>query len=194
MDKCCCNNLYHTIILENSFEVNTEWSARGYIEADINGGSLSYTTSDSITISIRGNVPTTWRKWVSTSWYFNGQSSYPSGTSISNLLKLQAGLFQSLTINNPTPLHAGTFETLLILNPLDYLQQLGCPDEYRYFVYYNSGAGVGVIILDQVAVDLKYYGKSPQSVNILMISMFYMYWLSFNRASYNFSSVKQASS
>ena len=151
------------ITLENPFEVNAEESVRGYIKTDINGGSLSYTTSDGITINIRGNAPTTQQKWVSTSWYFNGLSSYPFGTYISSLLKLPTGVTQSLTIDNPTPLHAGTYETLLQLNPSSYLQQFRCPEEYPNFISSSYRAGVGVIILDQVTLDLKYYGGSPLS-------------------------------
>jgi len=116
-------------------------------------------TSDSITLSIRGDAPTSQKDLVYTSWYFNGLQSY-AYQSIGSLLKLPTGITQSMTIRNPTPLHAGTYETLLQLNPVSYLHQLGCPDEYSNFITQSSrAAGVNSIIVDQVAVDLKYYGE-----------------------------------
>ena len=132
---------------------------RGHIRADPSSGFLPFTTSDSITVSIDGDAPTTQRDLVYTSWYFNGLRSYQFGTSISSLLKLPTGVTQSLTIDNPTPLHAGTYETLLLLNPSSYLQQFGCPNEYPNFIISNKyRAGVHTIIVDKTAVDLKYYG------------------------------------
>ena len=116
-------------------------------------------TSDSITVSIRGDAPTTQKDLVYTSWYFNGLQSYQVGTSIGSLLRLPTGITQSMTIHNPTPLHAGTYEALLRLNPVNYLRQLGCSDEYTNFIYRSDRAGVYRIIVDQVAVDLKYYGE-----------------------------------
>ena len=139
---------------------------RGYIRAHPSSGSLPFRTSDSITLSIRGDVPTAQKALVSTSWYFNGLQSYQVGTSIGSLLKLPTGIIQSMTIHNPTPLHAGTYEALLRLNPVSYLQQLGCSNEYSNFIYYSSRAGVYSIIVDQVAVDLKYYGEFKFLTNV----------------------------
>ena len=116
-------------------------------------------TSDNITLSIRGDAPTIQKDLVYTSWYFNGQQSYQVGTSIGSLLKLPTGITQSMTIRNPTPLHAGTYEALLQLHPVSYLRQFGCSDEYSNFIYQSNRAGVYRIIVDQVAVDLKYYGE-----------------------------------
>ena len=134
---------------------------RGYIRATPSSGVLPYTASDSITINISGNAPTTQWSWVYTSWYLNG-GSLPSGTSLSSLLKLPTGISQTLRISNPTPLHNGTYEVLLQLNTwsYSYFQQFSCPnDDYRYFVYYSNRAGVYPIILDQISFNLQYYGE-----------------------------------
>ena len=137
-----------------------EVSVGSYIRVHPSSGSLPFTTSDSITITIRGNVPTTQNGLVSTSWYFNGLRTYQVGTSIGSLLRLPTGITQSMTIRKPTPLHAGTYEALLQLDPVSYLLQLGCSDEYSNFITQSSrAAGVNSIIVDQVAVDLKYYGE-----------------------------------
>ena len=128
---------------------------RGHIRADPSSGFLPFTSSDSITVSIDGDAPTTQRDLVYTSWYFNGLRSYQF---VSSLLKLPTGVTQSLTIDNPTPLHAGTYETLLLLNPSSYLQQFGCPNEYPNFISNSDQAGVYTIIVDKTVVDLMYYG------------------------------------
>ena len=87
---------------------------RGYIRATPSSGGLPYTSSDTITIDIDGNVPTTQWNLVYTSWYFNnGYSSFPSGTSLNSLLKLPTGISQTLRITNPTPLYARSYEVLL---------------------------------------------------------------------------------
>ena len=145
-----------------------EDSVRGHIRADPSYGFLLFTTSDSITFSIGGDAPTTQRDLVYTSWYFDGLRSYQFGTSISSLLKLPTGVTQSLTIDNPTPLHAGTYETLLQLNPYSYLRQFGCPDEYPYFISNRDRAGVYLVIVDKVDVDLKYYGEYSAKINVCM--------------------------
>ena len=136
---------------------------RGYIRATPSSGVLPYTASDSISINISGNAPTTQRTWVYTSWYFNGYTSLPSGTSVSSLLKVPTGISQTLRITSPTPLHNGTYEVLLHLNTwsYSYFQQFVCPtDDYRYFVYYSNRAGVyPFIILDQISLNLQYYGE-----------------------------------
>ena len=132
---------------------------RGYIRATPSSGVLSYTASDSITINISGNALTTQRKLVYTSWYFNGYSSLPSGTSVSRLLKLPTGITQTMRITSPTPLHTGTYDVLLQLDTNSYCQQLACPNDYWYFVYYSSRAGVYPIILDQISFNLQYYGE-----------------------------------
>ena len=121
---------------------------RGYIRATPNSKSLPFTTSDTITINISGNAPTTQLSSLYTNWYFNG-GSLPSGTSRSSLLKLPTGITQTLRINNPTPLHNGTYEAILGLNYYTYLQQIGCTNYYWY---------VGV--LDQISIDLQYYGET----------------------------------
>jgi len=123
-------------------------------------------TSDNITLSIRGDASTIQKDLVYTSWYFNGQQSYQVGTSIGSLLKLPTGITQSMTIRNPTPLHAGTYETLLQLHPVSYLRQFECSDEYSNFIYQSNRAGVYRIIVDQVAVDLKYYGELKFPTNV----------------------------
>ena len=132
---------------------------RGYIRATPSSGALSFTTSDSITINISGNAPTTQWNYVYTSWYFNGYSSLPSGTTLSSLLKLPTGIIQTLKINNPTPLHNGTYEVLLRLNTDSYFHQFACPTNYWYFVYYSDRAGVYRSILDQLSINLQYYGE-----------------------------------
>lgn len=70
---------FHSI--ENPSESTTEECTvnRGYIRATPSSGVLPYTTSDSISITISGNVPTTQWNFIYTSWYFNG-GSLPSGT------------------------------------------------------------------------------------------------------------------
>ena len=123
---------------------------RGYIRATPNSQVLPFKTSDSITINISGNVPTTQRNFVYISWYLNG-SSLLSGTSRSNLLKLPTGISQTLRITNPTPLHAGTYEAVLRLDYWSYYPQLGCPNYYY--------GGVNPSILDQITIDLHYYGE-----------------------------------
>ena len=151
---------HHSI--ENPSESNTGECPgnRGYIRATPSSQVLPYTTSDSITINISGNAPTTQRNLVYTSWYFNG-GSLLSGTSISSLLKLPTGITQTLKITNLTPLHNGTYEALMLINTgsSSYFQQFGCPNDYWYFVYYSSRAGVYPLILDQVSVNLQYYGE-----------------------------------
>ena len=116
-------------------------------------------TSDSITLSIRIDAPITQKDLVYTSWYFNGLQSYQVGTSIGSLLKLPTGITQSMTIRNPTLLHAGMYEALLLLSPFSYLRQFGCSDEYSNFIHFSIRARVYSIIVDQVTVDLKYYGE-----------------------------------
>ena len=121
----------------------------GQIRAIPNSQVLPFTTSDSITIDISGNVPTTQRNFVYISWYLNG-GSLPSGTSVSSLLKLPTGISQTLRINNPTPLHNGTYEVVLRLDYRRYYLELGCPDYY---------AGLYPSILDQITINLDYYGE-----------------------------------
>ena len=147
-------HIFHSI--ENPYKTTYEECPvdRGYIKATPSSQVFPYTTFDSITINISGNVPTTQKNLVYTSWYI-----LPSGTSVSSLLKLPTGITQTLRINNPTHLHAGTFEVYLQLNPWNYIQQLACPDEYRYFVYYRSRVGANRIILDQISFNLQYYGE-----------------------------------
>ena len=149
------------ITLGNHLEGNHKKdSVRSNIRLTPSSGSLSYTTSDTITISISDNLPVIQRNLVYSSWYFNGmQGSFPTGTFLRNLQKLPAGVTQSMTIHNPTSLHAGTYEVLLQLNPLNYLQQFGCSNEYANFITQSSRAGVSRVAVDQVAFDLNYYGK-----------------------------------
>ena len=123
---------------------------RGYIRASPSSQVLPFTTSDTITINISGNVPTTRWNLVYTSWYFNGYGSLPSGTSLNSLLKLPTGISQTLRINNPTPLHNGTYEAVLRLNYWTYLQQIGCSNYY---------IGINPSISDQLSIDLQYYGE-----------------------------------
>ena len=132
---------------------------KGYIRATPSGKTLSYRISENFTLSISATAPSTQQSSVYTSWYFNGYSSLPSGTSLSSLLKLPTGFTQTLRINNLTHLHAGTYEALLLLNYRSYRQHFGCPKNYVYFVDYNSRAGVNPIILDQISIDLQYYGE-----------------------------------
>ena len=131
----------------------------GYIRVTPSSGVLSFTTSDSISINISGNAPTTQWNFVYTSWYFNGYSSLPSGTSLSGLLKLPTGITQTMRISNPTLLHNGTYEALLQLNTNSYFHQFSCPTDYWYFVSYRSRAGVYQTILDQRSFNLQYYGE-----------------------------------
>ena len=138
---------------ENLSESTTERECpvnRGYIRATPSSQFLPFKTSDSITINISGNVPTILWNFVYISWYLNG-SSLPSGTSQSSLLRLPTGITQTLRINNPTPLHAGTYEAVLRLHYWSYYPQLGCPNYYY--------AGVNPSILDQITIDLHYYGE-----------------------------------
>ena len=109
---------HHSI--ENPSESNTGECPvnRGYIRANPSSQVLPFTTSDTITINISGNAPTTQKNLVYTSWYFNGYNSLPSGTSVS--------ITQTLRINNPTPLHNGTYDVLLQLNTGSYFRQFGC--------------------------------------------------------------------
>ena len=141
---------------------------RGYIKATPSSETLPFTTSDSISINISGNVPTTQRNFVYISWYFNGYSSLPSGTSRSNLLRLPTGISQTLKINNPRALHNGTYEALLLMNTwsYSYFQQFVCPSDYWYFVYYSSRAGVYETILDQISFNLQYYGELILRANL----------------------------
>ena len=151
---------FHSI--ENPSESTTEECPvnRGYIRATPSSGVLPYTTSDSISINISGNVPTTQWNFIYTSWYFNG-GSLSSGTSRSSLLKLPTGFSQTLRINNPTAFHNGTYEVLLQLNTwsYSYFQQFACPRDYENFVQYSSRAGVYQPILDQISFNLQYYGE-----------------------------------
>ena len=151
---------HHSI--ENPSESNTGECPvnRGYIRATPNSQVLPYTSSNSITINISGNAPTTQRNLVYTSWYFDG-SSLPSDTSLSSLLMLPTGIAQTLRINNPTPLHNGTYEVLLLLNTWSssYFQQFGCPSGYWYFVYFNIEVWVYQTVLEQISFPLQYYGK-----------------------------------
>ena len=146
---------------------------RGYIKATPSSETLPFTTSDSITINISGNAPTTQRNFVYISWYFNGYSTLPSGTSRSNLLKLPTGITQTLKINNPTALHNGTYEALLRLNTrsYSYFQQFSCPNVYRYFVYSSSRAGVYETILDQISFNLQYYGELILRANLYIATL-----------------------
>ena len=66
-----------------------------------------------------------------------------------------------MRITSPTALHNGTYEALLIINTwsYSYFQQFACPNDYRYFVYYSSRAGVNPIILDRISINLKYYDE-----------------------------------
>ena len=145
---------------------------------------LPFTTCNSITINIIGNVPTTQKNLVYTSWYFNG-GSLPSGTSLSSLLKLPTGITQTLRINSPTPLHAGTYDVLLQLNTGSYFRQFGCPYSYRRFVY--------SIILDQISFNLQYYGEFKLLSTILQTTLTTLCFILY-RTSYNIHSVKQTSS
>ena len=133
--------------------------SKGYIRAIPSSGALSFTTSDSISINISGNVPTTQQNFINTRWYFNGDSSLPSGTSNSILLKLPTGITQTMRINNPTQLHNGMYEILLLLNTQHYFQQFGCPNDYWKFVNNIDRAGVHPIILDKISMNLQYYGE-----------------------------------
>ena len=132
---------------------------------------------------------------LSTSWYFNGYVSLPSGTSISSLLKLPTGITQTLRITNLTPLHNGTYEALLLINTgsSSYFQQFGCPNDYRNFVYSSSRAGVYLIILDQISFNLQYYGKLKLWIpKLLYVTC--LLSLICNRTSCGPHSVKQISS
>ena len=141
---------------------------RSYIRATPSSETLSYTISEKFTISISGAAPATQQSSVYTSWYFNGYSNLPSGTSLSSLLKLPTGFTQTLKVNKPTPLHAGTYEALLLLNYRTYRQHLGCPDNYWYFVLYNSRAGADPIVLDQISIDLQYHGELILRMSFLL--------------------------
>ena len=143
---------------------------RGYIKATPSSETLPFTTSDSITINISGNVPTTQRNLVYISWYFNGYSTLPSGTSRSNLLRLPTGISQTLKINNPTPLHNGTYEALLQLNTWShsYFQQFACPSDYWFFFHYS---GVYETILDQISFNLQYYGELILRANLYIATL-----------------------
>ena len=145
---------------------------RGYIRATPNSQVLPYTTSDTITINISGNAPTTQRNLVYTRWYFDG-SGFPSGISLSSSLRLPTGITQTLRINNPTPLHNGTYEVLLLLNTgsNSYFQQFGCPNAYWNFVYYSSRAGVNPLILDQISFNLQYYGELLWRANLYIATL-----------------------
>ena len=171
--------------------------SRGYIRATPGSGVLPYTTSDTITIDISGNVPTTQWNLVSTSWYFNNSyGSFPSGTSLNSLLKLPTGISQTLRINYPTPLHKGTYDVLLLLNTGSYsfFQQFGCSHDYWYFVYYSSRAGVNPLILDQISVTLQYYGKLLLRIGQLVHSytMFYCSYPSIEPATVSIQSSRPA--
>ena len=74
--------IYYSLYIENPHKTTVEECPvnRGYIKATASRKVLPYTTSDSITINISGNVPTTQRNLVYTSWYFNGYGSLPTGT------------------------------------------------------------------------------------------------------------------
>ena len=147
---------------------------RGYIKATPNSKSIPFTTSDTIAINISGNAPITQLSSLSTSWYLNGYGSFPSGTSLSSMLKLPTGISQTLRINNPTPLHNGTYDAVLQLNYWAYMQQIGCSNYYSVGVYSS--------ILDQISIDLQYYGKI-----IFVCNYIWFYWpLSFYRTNYNF--------
>ena len=138
---------------------------RGYIKATPSNEALPYTLSDSITINISGNAPTTQRDLVYISWYFNGYSSLPSGTSQSSLLRLPTGITQTLRITNPTALHNGTYEAVLRLNYYTYLQQIGCTNYY---------VGANPSVFDQISIDLQYYGEA---IFIFICSYtIYVYW------------------
>ena len=142
----------HTFLsIENPSTHTTEECPvnRGYIRTTPSSKSIPFTTSDTITINISGNAPTTQLSSLSMSWYFNG-GGLLSGTSLSSLLKLPTGITQTLRINNPTPLHNGTYEAVLQLNYWAYLQQIGCSNYY---------VGVYPSILDQISINLQYYGK-----------------------------------
>ena len=127
--------------------------------------------------------------------YFNkGYSSFPSGTSLNSLLKLPTGITQTFRITNPTPLYAGSYEVLLNTGSNSYFQQFACPHDYQYFVYYSSRAGVYPIILDQISVNLQYYGELRLRVGQLVHSYTMFYYSYPDRTSYNFYPVKQTSS
>ena len=145
-------------LLENPLEGNNEDdSVRSSTRSS---GSLPYTTSDNVYITISGNLPATQRDLVYSSWYFNGLRSLPAALSVQRMQKLPTGVTQSMTIHNPTSLHAGTYEAVLQLDPVSYLRQFGCSDEYSNFIVRNSRTGVYRIVVDQFAMDLDYYGES----------------------------------
>ena len=111
------------------------------------------------------------------------------------MLKLPTGISQTLRINYPTPLHNGTYDVLLLLNTgYSYFQQFGCPSGYWYFVYYRSRAGVYPLILDQISVNLQYYGELLLRIGQLVHSytMFYCSYPSTEPATVSIQSSRPA--
>ena len=115
---------------------------------------FSYTSSDSVSMTLTGNAPGAILSVAYTSWY-SGGSSVPSA-SLGRLQRLPSGLRQTLSINNPTPLHSNTYEAVLWLSPFTYLTKFGCPSQYRSF---SNTIRVGNVIIDQAEVVLNYYGE-----------------------------------
>ena len=126
-------------------------------------------TSLAIALRVDGRNPSSYANVIYITWYFNGDSNgFPLGVSVAPMEKTPSSFLQILTIENPGIQHSGVYQAVLLVNPNTYLSQFDCPRGYADFITFGTRAGIGsLIVLDVATFDLKYNGKYFSFVTIL---------------------------
>ena len=119
-----------------------------------------------INLELGFEVPITQQGYIQTNIEHDAKS-LPSSVITGNLTKTTSQFALTMLIENSTVHHSGVYKASLRLNTAQYLSQFDCPNEYTQFVSYNDRAGIGSqITLDQLFIDLRYYGKYKHDVNM----------------------------
>ena len=138
---------------------------------------VQFTTSESVMLTVNGNVHTLIDETVSTSWFFNG-GALRVGTNVGALKKPRLSISQTMKIESSNALDSGFYEVALTLDSYTHLiSHLQCPTQYDEFVINN--VGIDSIALARDTIQLVQSGKYHDQyfTRILQLMILFLWYI-----------------
>ena len=118
---------------------------------------VPFATSESVMLTVNGDVHTLIDETVSTSWFFNG-GALRVGANVGPLKKPRLSISQTMKIESSNALDSGFYEAALTIDSYTHLiSHLQCPTQYHEFVIDN--VGIESIVLARDTIQLVQSGK-----------------------------------
>ena len=160
--------LYDNVITSILTEPNVLDSSEEADEINFDGPNvIQFTTSESVMLTVNGNVHTLIDETVSTTWFFNG-GALRVGANVGQLKKPRLSISQTMKIESPNTLDSGVYEVALTIDSYTHLiSHLQCPIQYNEFVINNIGIDSIVLARDtlQLVQSGEYHSTRIIAVN-----------------------------